>query len=101
MFPLNYSDPLNPDGLVLTSHKVMDEAWPILLVTHDAEDGAWQFVNGWGDTENPDDAMFIHVEHVIERDPSVMSLVDLPLGWRAWRQTIDDDWNREPHPGHD
>lgn len=33
------------DGLVFTSRHVMYEGWPILNVSHDAEDEAWQFIN--------------------------------------------------------
>ena len=83
---------------MFSSHKVIYEDWPILLVTHDAEDGAWQFINGRGDTETTDDAVLIHVEHVVELDPSVATLVDLPRGWHAWRESPEREWTREPDP---
>ena len=79
----------------------MYEGWPVLLVTHDADDGAWQFVNGWGDTETTDSAMLVHVEHVLDLDPSLHALSDLPLGWRAWRQTPEHEWRRELQPGEE
>ena len=41
---------LPDDPLVFSSRKVMFEDWPAPLVSHD-EDGAWQFVNGWGDCQ--------------------------------------------------
>ena len=63
-----------PDGLVFTSRQVMYDDWPILLVTHDADDEAWQFVNGWGDTDETSSAILVHVERLIERDPLLTGL---------------------------
>jgi len=87
-----------PTGGVITTRQVMHENWPVLLVTHDADDGGWQFVNGWGDTDGSQSGMVVHVEHVLDLDPSLSALSDLPLGWRAWRESIAHDWKREPIP---
>ena len=87
-----------PSGLVFTSRQVMDEGWPILTVSHDADDQHWQFVNGWGDTDDTNNIVLVHVEHVIDLDPSVLALADLPLGWQAWRQHPHEEWTREPQP---
>jgi hypothetical protein len=77
----------------------MEERWPILLVTHDAEEPqGWQFVNGHGDTDDLSGGIPVHVEHVLERDPSVAELADLPQGWRAWRDEEGSPWAREPEP---
>jgi hypothetical protein len=86
------------DGLVFTSRRVMYDGWPILLVTHDTEDEAWQFVNGSGDTDDDMQIMLVHPEHVIELDSSVRELADLPPGWRAWRPEPGAEWTREPQP---
>ena len=85
-----------PNGLVFSTKQVMDEGWPIRTVTHDAEDGAWQFVNGFGDTDDAANIVLLHAEHVVELDPSVVDLADLPRGWVAWRRTPQDPWVREP-----
>jgi hypothetical protein len=55
-------------------------------------------VNGHGDTDDPANGIPVHVEHVIERDQSVLQLADLPSGWRAWRETESSPWIREPYP---
>src|SRR4051812_3219048 len=88
----------SPDGLVFTTHAVMDEGLPICEVTHDVDDEAWQFVNGEEDFSDARNAMLVHVEHLLELDPSLALLADLPLGWVAKRQGPDDDWKREPCP---
>lgn len=87
----------SPNGLVITTRQVMEQGWPILLVTHDDEEpSGWQFLNGHGDTDDPSSGIPVHVEHVIERDPSVKEVADLPPGWRAWRVSEDKPWQREP-----
>jgi len=69
-----------------------------LLVTHDADEPrGWQFLNGHGDTDDHKSGIPVHVEHVIERDPSVVELADLPEGWQARRTTADEPWTREPY----
>ena len=87
----------NPEGLVFTSHQVMRRELPLLLVTHDSDDGAWQFLNGT-ETDDAANAMLVHPEHVVEVDPSVAELTDLPEGWMAWRESASDSWIREPIP---
>jgi hypothetical protein len=85
---------LAPGDIAITTRQVMRECWPILLVTHDADDGAWQFVNGRGDTDT-DSAMVVKATRIAELDPAVAELADLPLGWRAWREASDKPWKRE------
>jgi hypothetical protein len=92
----------SPNGLVITTRQVMEEDWPILLVTHDADEPkGWQFVNGHGDTDDKSSGIPVHPEHVIERDPSVTELADLQPGWQASRATKNDAWIREATPPDD
>lgn len=77
----------------------MHEGWPALLVVHhDDEHQTWEFVNGGGDVSHQgvDDAMMVHVHHILDLDRSIERLSDLPLGWQAWRETPDDEWFRGP-----
>ena len=84
-------------GLVFTTKQVMSGDLPLLLVTHNADDGAWQFVNGaeTGDTKS---GLFVHAEHIVDLDPSVLDLLNLPLGWIAWRGSQGEPWIRRPRP---
>ena len=84
-----------PENLaVLTLRQIVREGQPILHVTHDSDDGGWQFL-GSGDA-NPDDAVVVALSTVVRLDPSVQALADLPMGWHAWRKTADDTWQRSP-----
>jgi hypothetical protein len=85
-----FADP--PNVATLTTRKVL-EGYPILLVTHDLDDGAWQFLCG---TTNDDaDGRVVGLGTIVDQDPSVIELADLPRGWRAWRRSPEDSWQRE------
>jgi hypothetical protein len=77
---------------VFTTTRVLEENHPILLVCHDG-DGDWQFL--CGATDAPDQCRLICLNDIVERDPSVNDIADLPLGWRAWRENVDAEWRRE------
>lgn len=80
---------------VFTSRFVIEEGHPIFYVTHDREDGAWQFHahNHMGTTD--EDIRLVALEHVYQRDQSIGELQDLPCGWHAWRQTPSSSWQRQ------
>ncbi|MGQ5395455.1 hypothetical protein ACT8ZS_32050 [Paenibacillus sp. M.A.Huq-84] len=65
---------------------------PILYVTHDEDDGMWQFLNG-GDV-NEEDARILGLKEIIDIDPSLVQLSDLPFGWVAWREAVGKQWVR-------
>jgi hypothetical protein len=69
---------------------------PILHVTHDNEDHGWQFL-GWEDAEVGDVAI-VSLSEILELDPSVRAVADLPPGWHAWRRAAGEPWVREPYP---
>lgn len=90
--PWPFPDPLN--RAVFTTRHVLAGA-PVLLVTHDPEDGAWQLLCG-SDDLSQDDARLVSLGGAVRRDPTLLELWDLPTGWRAWRDAPGDAWQREP-----
>jgi len=86
-----------PNTATITTVHVLDGSAPVCLVTHDADDGAWQFLCGTRD--DPDDARIVALRRLIGIDPGLAELADLPLGWRAWRRGAGDPWRREPIDG--
>jgi len=78
---------------VITSKGIMDGSDHILFVTHDEEDGGWQFLSGESLSEN--DAAVVGLGQIAELDPTVFSLSDLPEGWTASRASVDASWHRE------
>lgn len=77
---------------VVTLKQIISDGEPILHVTHDSDDGAWQFL-GWDDAKE-EDARIVALSEIVQLDPSVQQLADLPLGWHAWRRARDEQWQR-------
>ena len=77
-----------------TVSDVLEGAKPVLEVSHDVFDGSWQFLTGA--PIELDDAKLVPLREVIFRDPSLVELANLPLGWRAARVEVGKDWVRSP-----
>jgi len=88
--PWPFADP--PNVAVFTVRDIMEMRRPILVVRHDADDGAWQFLTG--EPLDMKDAMLVGLAEVVRLDPTLRGLEDLGLGWEATRAHIDDDWQR-------
>jgi hypothetical protein len=78
---------------VLVTREVLDREEPILHVTHDADDHVWQFIGTSDSTANNGRVIALH--EAVELDPSVLQLADLPIGWHAWRNSVEESWIRE------
>ena len=89
-----FADPKNL--AVITVRQIVQEAHPILRVSHDSDDGGWQFLE-W-ETPNEEDAMVVSFSSMVVRDPSLKDLADLPLGWHALRRSPNDPWYRQQMP---
>src|SRR3954451_22416303 len=87
-----FADP--PNLASITVRQVVHGGQPILLVVHDADEGDWQFLAG--DRFHVADGLLVSLGSLVRRDPSLVELADLPLGWQAWRQTPNSPWQRGP-----
>ena len=87
-----WSFPDSPDCAVFSTLGVVNDKHPILLVTHDSEDGAWQFLDSF--SPPLDDAVVVGLEEIVELDRSLIELADLPLGWQASRSSSAFPWVR-------
>jgi hypothetical protein len=88
-----FMDP--PNTAVFTSVRILDEKDWVHYVTHDEEDGAWQF-HPFGGPTTMKEAAVISLEHMLRIDPRIEELADLPLGWQAWRDSKSASWTRAP-----
>ena len=61
-------------------------------MTHDAEDGCWQFLDGEHVFEN--EAVVVSLGEMVQFDPSLVALADLPAGGYAWRAASERPWCR-------
>jgi hypothetical protein len=79
----------------LTMRQILDGSEPILLVSHDIDDHAWQFI-GSSDA-NVKDARVICLEEAVKLDPTVLEVADLPPGWQAIRDYVGGNWTKRIH----
>jgi hypothetical protein len=89
LFNWKFPDP--PHAGVYLSNAVHDGTEPVMFVSHDAEDGAWQFL---GDSMADGGGVLSCFHHPIDRDPGLAELADLPLGWYAERGKVGEPWIR-------
>lgn len=85
-----FADP--QDTVVVTLERILLGASSLALVTHDAEDGGWQFLDGEQVFE--EDGVTVLLGEMVQFDPSLLELADLPAGWYAWRAAPDQPWQR-------
>lgn len=69
---------------------VINDGKPILFVSHDEDDGIWQFL--CGKIHETDDAKLVSLKYVFDFDYSVGDLADMPCGYYATRETQKDNW---------
>ena len=86
------------DAAYVCSH-VFREMRPVLLASHAG--GDWQCLCG-GEHQAGETPNVVGLNHLMERDPSLQALSDLPDDWEAERVTAYDPWirtrvNRESH----
>jgi hypothetical protein len=86
-----FADP--PNVAVFTSRRILDGADWIHYVTHDEDDGAWQFHPSAGPTTE-EEAAVVALKTIVDHDPSIAALADLPIGWHAWRTGREGAWQR-------
>lgn len=82
-----------PNVMVITTKNIINKINPILSVWHDEEDGMWQFLDGTDINEK--DAMIVSLEKIVTLDNSVEEVLDIPLGWVAWREQKGTTWNKQ------
>jgi hypothetical protein len=88
--------PCSPHTSAYVSQNVHDGTESITYVSHDADDGAWQFLgDSMSDGGGP---VLVCLHHPIDKDPSLKELADLPPGWCAVREAPGKPWMRSETP---
>ena len=87
--PVKFSFDDSPDTAVITCCHVL-EGVSILRVTHDAEDGMWQFLCGC--THEADDARVISLAEALSLDASLRKIACMPCGCVAERKNAKSRW---------
>ncbi|HZZ34827.1 MAG TPA: hypothetical protein VFE03_03815 [Caulobacteraceae bacterium] len=87
-----FDDP--PNVATITTRKVMSGEHVVDYVTHDQDDGGWQFLSRQAAGPDTKEAMLVGLANIVSKDPSLAELADLPLGWCAWRRGRGEPWVR-------
>lgn len=74
---------------ILCSH-VINRDEPILFVSHDEDDGMWQFL--CGKTHEAEDAKLVSLQSVFDLDNSIGTLAEMPCGYCATRENQEAKW---------
>lgn len=79
------------DTAVFTTKYVL-EGKEITYVTHDADDGAWQFFSDDELESFEEVAKIVSLQEILDIDPTLLELADMPTGYYATRSNVDEDW---------
>ena len=79
-----------PNVATITCKHIMKDNKPILFVSHDMDDGCWEFL--CGEEHGMDDACVVALEEVYEVDKSIKDIAWLRYGEKAVRKDKDSEW---------
>jgi len=85
-----FKEPLST--AVLTTKFVINENKDITYVTHNEDDGSWEFLSDDIFDDHKTVIMVVELSQMIERDPSLLDLADMPVGHYAVRDNQGDAW---------
>ncbi len=77
---------------VFTTKFVIVDKKDITTVTHEKEDGAWQFFSADHFDNFEDIAKVVGLGEIIKLDKTVLDLADMPEGFTAHRKYKGDKW---------
>jgi hypothetical protein len=80
-----------PNTATITCCHILENGEPILYVSHDEDDGMWQFL--CGKAHETDEVKLVSLKSVFDLDNSVGILKDMPCGYYAERKAQDDEWS--------
>ena len=65
--------------MVMTTKDIIKGQKNIILVSHDEDDGMWEFLDG--DEVNEENAAIVSLAEIVNIDNTINDLFDLPLGF--------------------
>lgn len=79
--------------MIITTKSIIQKTKDILIVSHDEDDGMWEFLDGMDVKE--ENGAIVSIWEIVGIDNSVNELFDLPEGWIAYRENKNARWIRE------
>jgi len=78
--------------MCFTVRSIVEGTKPLLMVSRNAEDEGWSFLTG--EELDMSEALLVTLRSMVERDSSLLALVDLAPGWTAVREKASSSWTR-------
>ncbi len=88
----NWKFPDPPNTAVFTSVYVLKDRKTITYVSHEENDGAWQFFTDDVIEQYEDIARIVALSEIVDIDPTLRNLANLPMGYYATRKDRNDPW---------
>ena len=82
----------SPNTAAITTRQIIDEKKTVLVVVHYADDHSWGFLCGTTNYEK--DGRVITMRSAIALDESLLTIADLPPGWKAQRPSRGEPWKK-------
>ena len=79
-----------PNTASITCYHIIEENEPILYVSHDEDDGMWQFL--CGKQHNESEGRVVSLYSIFVLDSTVAELAEMPYGYFAERKNKDAQW---------
>ena len=79
-----------PNTATIICNHILEKYADILYVSHDEDDGMWQFL--CGNAHEITDAKLVSLEEVFALDNSIAQLASMPFGHIATRTDITSKW---------
>ncbi len=80
----------HPEKLVFTCCHFLEGEKPLTFAAHHFDDNNWQFLCSEHHADT--DAVIITIGELLELDPSIEELCDLPVGYLATRKNKNAKW---------
>ena len=81
------------NAATFTTTHVLKDGKDITHVYHDESDHGWQF--HYPGPKKAADAMLVALHEIVDFDPTVLEVADLPPGWVAIRDRRGGSWRRQ------
>lgn len=78
--------------MAITTRDIIQGKKDVILVSHDEDDGMWQFLDG--DEVDKNSAAIVSLFEMVVVDNTINELFDLPLGGIAYRENKNSEWIR-------
>ncbi|MEO6456020.1 MAG: hypothetical protein ABIN97_18210 [Ginsengibacter sp.] len=72
----------------------------LITRVYHSSDNFLSFMDDYSTNSN-ENIMLVSLGNILEKDDSVKTAIDIPIGYRAWRKNLNDKWTIEAYMEED